>query len=294
MTAGQGDQHGQQGQPEGQGGQQPSWPPAQEQQGQPGQPAHGQPQQGQPPYGQPQYGQPQYGQPQQGQSPYGQPQQGQPQYGQPPYGQPPYGQPPYGQPQQGQPQQGQSPYGQAPYGYAPAPTAPTGWGPDAPAPMERPVTVRAGIGAFLASLVLSAVATLAMVLNWDEFRDWALSDAGAELDDMETAGMDPEAFADLILQLSVAFGVIMLLLSLLFVWFAWKGRNWARIVLWVLGGITLVSAPFASASTGPLPFVNALTWFQIALTAVGVVLLALRPSNDWYSFRKWQRANGQG
>ena len=38
-------------------------------------------------------------------------------------------------------------YGQPYPGYAPAPSAPTGYG--APPAMERPVTVRAGIGAFV-------------------------------------------------------------------------------------------------------------------------------------------------
>ena len=251
MTAGRNDQHGQQGEPEGQG-EQAGWPPAS-------------PPQGHPPYGQSQPDQPP----------------------QPPYGQPPYGQPPYGVPQAGQPG-----YGQTPYGYAPAPP-PSGWGPDAPTPMERPVTVRAGIGAFLASVVLSAVGTLALLLNWEQFRDWTLSEAGAQLGDAELEGIDPDALAELTLLLGVAFSALVLLLQLLFIWFAWQGRNWARIVLWILGGLTLLSTPIAGVSSGPLPFVTALTWFQIALTAVGVVLLALRPSNDWYRFRKWQRATGQ-
>ncbi|MGH2217374.1 hypothetical protein, partial [Enterococcus faecalis] len=63
MTAGQDDQHGQQGQPDGQGGQHPDRPPASS--------GQGQPQYGHPPYGQPQYGQPPYGQPQYGHPPQG-------------------------------------------------------------------------------------------------------------------------------------------------------------------------------------------------------------------------------
>ncbi|WP_346620408.1 hypothetical protein [Blastococcus montanus] len=259
MTAGQGDQQGQpDGRPQGQDEQ------PQAQGGQPsGWPPA--PQQGQPPYGQ--------------QPPHGQ----QPPYGQaPPYGQPPYGQHPYGQ----------LPYGQQPYGYAPAPSAP-GWGPDAPTPMERPLTVRAGIGAFMASLVLSAIASVAMLLNWDEVLDWTLAQSGAGIDDPELEGFDVEAMSELILQVSLAFSVLFLLLQLLVLWFAWQGRNWARIILWVLGGLTLLTAPFNTMSTGPFPFVTALTWFQVVLVAVGVVLLALKPSNDWYRFRKWQRATGQ-
>ena len=238
-------------------------------------------------------------------------QQGQPQGGQPPAwpaeppqqgGQPPYGwappgqQPPahnpYGAPPQAPPY-GQNPYGQNPYAFPSAPTG-SGWGPDAPKPMERPVTVRAGVGVFLAALVLSAIGMLATVANWDQALDWALAQEDLSLDDPSLDGMPVEEFAELALQMSIAFSVVVIALQSLFVWFAWKGRNWARIVLWVLGGLALLSVPFSATASGPLPFVTALTWFQIVLTLVGVVLLALKPSNDWYRFRKWQRATGQG
>ena len=42
-------------------------------------------------------------------------------------------------------------------GYAPAPAAPTGYG--APPAMERPFAVHAGIGAFMANLVLGIIAS---------------------------------------------------------------------------------------------------------------------------------------
>src|SRR4051812_28069423 len=99
---------------------------------------------------------------------------GQPPYGQPPQGPPPYGAPPQGQPPQGQPPYGPPPYGYPPYGgpgpgYQPAPMAPSGGGAEAPRPVERPVTVRAGLGAFIAALVLSAVGSIVTVANWDRF-----------------------------------------------------------------------------------------------------------------------------
>jgi hypothetical protein len=259
MTAGQGDQQGQQqGQP--QGGQPPAWPAAPPQQG------------GQPPYG------------------WAPPGQQPPAHG--PYGQPPQA-PPYGQDPQGQNPYGQNPYGQNPYAYPSAPTG-SGWGPDAPRPMERPVTVRAGVGAFLAALVLSAIGMVATVANWDQALDWALAQEDLTLDDPSLDGMPVAEFAELALQMSIAFSVLVIVLESLFIWFAWKGRNWARIVLWVLGGLALLSVPFSATASGPLPFVTALTWFQIGLTFAGVVLLALKPSNDWYRFRKWQRSTGQG
>ncbi|MCZ2859126.1 hypothetical protein [Blastococcus sp. VKM Ac-2987] len=248
MTAGQGDEQGQQGRPGEQGGQRPGWPPPPVQ----------------PPAGPGPSGPGASGPGASGPSSYGPGSQG----------------------------HGQHPYGPPPYGYLPAPAAPTGPGPDAPAPVERPLTVRAGLGAFLAALVLSAVAGLAMVLNWDEVLDWTLAE-GAGAGDPGIEGLDAEQFAELVLQFSIAFSALMLLLQALFVWFAWQGRNWARIVLWVLGGLTLVFAPFSAGGTGPLPFVTTLSWFTTALIAAGVVLLAAKPSNDWYRFRTWQFANGQ-
>ena len=215
------------------------------------------------------------------QPPYGQP----PQYGQPPYGQPPqYGQPPYGQP----PQYGQPPYGQPPYGYAPAPSVAPG---PPPEPMERPVTVRAGLGAFLASIVFSIVGFVVSLLNWDLLLDQALAAQGTQLEDLEGSGLDVAELAELGVRIGIGIGIVFVALQLLFVWFAWRGRNWARIVLWVIGGLGLVTGLVGVlAQASPLPFLNALSVFQLLATAVGIVLLALKPSNDWYSHEKHRRA----
>ncbi len=237
------------------------------------------------PYGDP--GQQGQGDQQQGwnappsQPPYGQPPQGQPPYGQPPSGQPPYGQPPYGQPPQGQP-----PYGQQYPGYAPAPSAPTGYG--APPAMERPTTVRAGIGALVASLLLGLISSIV-----------SFSDIDTLIDRSMAATTDPAVTEDILrsgIIIGAIVGLLIVALEVLFLWFAWKGHNWARIVIFVLGGISVVFglvglAAGASQSTG---FLTSLGWFQLILTAAGIVLLALKPSNEWYRYRGWQRANGQG
>ena len=208
--------------------------------------------------------------------------------GEPPQGQPQYGQPPQGQPHYGQPQYGQPPYGQPPYGYAPAPSITTG---PPPEPMERPVTVRAGLGAFLASIVFSVVGFVVSLLNWDLLLDQALAAQGAQLDDLEGSGMDVAQLAELGVRIGIVIGIVAVGLQLLFIWFAWRGRNWARIVLWVFGGLGLVSGLVGLVAQGsPLPFLNALSVFQLLATAVGVVLLALKPSNDWYSHEKMRRA----
>ena len=240
------------------------------------------PPQGQPPYGQAPQGQPPYGQAPQGQAPQGQPPYGHSPYGQPPHGQPPYGQSPYGQ----------QPYGQYP-GYGPAPSAPAGFG--APRPVERPVTVRAGIGAFVGSIVLSLVAHVVTLLNWDEVMAAAMTGTGGDLGGM------PAEDAQFAAEFGETFGVVGFVIGLvgtavfaLFVWFAWKGHNWARIVLWVLAGLGVILAPIGWAAGGsPLPVLDALAGFELVLDVVAIVLLALKPSNEWYRYRGWLRATGQ-
>jgi hypothetical protein len=234
----------------------------------------------------------------QGQPPYGQPPQGQPPYGQPPQAQSPYGPPPQGQPPYGQSPYGQSPYGQPPYpGYGPAPSAPAGFG--APRPVERPVTVRAGIGAFVGSIVLSVVAHVLTLLNWDEVMAGALTSAEADL------GGLPAEEAQLAADFAETFGVIGFVVGLLatavfalFVWFAWKGHNWARIVLWVLAGLGILFGLIGAGSSAALglvtlPTIQFLSWFEILFDAVAIVLLALKPSHEWYRYRGWLRATGQ-
>jgi hypothetical protein len=44
-------------------------------------------------------------------------------------------------------------------------------------------------------------------------------------------------------------------------------------------------------STG---FLTALSWFGFALAVAGIVLLAQKPANEWYRYRGWLRATGQG
>jgi hypothetical protein len=45
---------------------------------------------------------------------------------------------------------------------------------------------------------------------------------------------------------------------------------------------------------GQTGFSTSMGVFQLLFTAAAIVLLALKPSNDWYRYRSWQRAAGQG
>ena len=181
----------------------------------------------------------------------------------------------------------QQPYGQPYPGYAPAPSAPTGHG--APPAMERPTTVRAGIGALIANLVLGLIGSVVVFTDLDSMIAQAMAAAGGE---------SPEVTEEIIragIIIGSVFGLILVALNVLFLWFAWQGRNWARIVLWVLGGLSVLSGLYGlTADTGRSGFLSSLSVFQLLLLVAGLVLLALQPSNEWYRYRGWLRANGKG
>ncbi len=171
-------------------------------------------------------------------------------------------------------------------GYAPAPSAPAGQG--APPAMERPTTVRAGIGAFLATLILGLVGSIVTFADIDDLVTQELARSGTEIE------LTDDVIRSAIL-IGAVISLIFVALQLLFMWFAWKGHNWARIVLWVIGGLSVLSG-LAGLSTGTAlgGFLTSLSVFQLLLTIAGIVLLALKPSSEWYRYRSWQRATGQG
>ncbi|MCO7220338.1 hypothetical protein [Klenkia sp. PcliD-1-E] len=226
-------------------------------QGQPGE--WGQPGQGQPPQGQPGYGQqPGY-------------QQGQPGYGQQPGYQQGYGQQGYGQ-------QG---YGQQPGGYPAAPNA--GWGPQGPAgpAPARPSTVTNGIYAFVAATVLGLIGSVVTFANLQTILDNAYRDAGIDPNsvDASISGIGNGAATA-----GAVFGLIIFAAYCAVIWFAWKGKNWARIVLFVLGGLSLLSV-FNIAGTG-VALITILSVLQLILIAAGIFFLAQKASSQWYAAMK--------
>ena len=125
-------------------------------------------------------------------------------------------------------------------GYAPAPSAGYGPPPGVPRPWSGRSSVRAGLGAFLGSMVLSAVAQVVTLLNWQTILDWTFANAGLDQgSDAERRARRPRELGVRSRRSSSASSSIAV--YGLFVWFAWQGRNWARIVLWVLAGLGIVS-----------------------------------------------------
>jgi hypothetical protein len=220
---------------------------------------------------------------------HGQPEKGSGAAQPPAQGYPPApGYPPY----PGPPQGGGWPPAPPPYpGYGPAPSAPQGYG--APPHLERPTAVRAGLGAYIAGLILSLIALAYEALNFSAILDAAKASLN-EQQSQAVSRLGPD-FEHTVLVLSLTVGLVVLVLEALFVWWAWQGRNWARIVLWVLAGLVVVFGVVNLAGSSYLPgFIHGLNICQWVLNLAAIVFLLQRPANEWYRYRKWQRATGQG
>ena len=159
---------------------------------------------------------------------------------------------PYGPPQGWNAPPSPEVYGQQYPGYARGPSAPTGYG--APQSMERPTTVRAGIGAFVASLLVGLI-----VVGRRPSPISTPSSTGRSRA-IDGPRRSTEEVIRAILSIGIVIGLVMLALNVLFMWFAWKGHNWARIVLWVLGGLGVASGLFGLAGANGQTGFTTVAW----------------------------------
>jgi hypothetical protein len=244
----------------------------------PQQPGYPQPENTQPGYPQPEYPQPGYQQPAYpGQSPYSQ----QPTYQQPGYQQPGY--PPYPQPPA-------YPGGAYPGGY------PTGGypGPARPAPV-RPSSVNA---AFLLWMLVLVVSVISGVLL---FTGGYYDAIQAEIDSSNLSGIESSLALSAGKTVLIVGALLGLAISLfIYLFFGLKmraGRNWARIVATVLGGLAVLSGVAGNSLTG-MSDVNVarpegsaiLGWLSVALAAGAIIAMYLPASNTYFRESKLYRS----
>ncbi|MFG6404078.1 MULTISPECIES: hypothetical protein [unclassified Microbacterium] len=74
-----------------------------------------------------------------------------------------------------------------------------------------------------------------------------------------------------------AWSIIVAALRVLFAWFMLRGRNWARILLTVLGALTILSVVFQAASVGVLE------WISAVLVAAAIVFMYLPASRAYFA-----------
>ena len=254
----------------------------------------------QPPSGPPYPGQPYPGQGQQGPGEYpGQqgrgpggpyPPPGQGGYGGPgPYpgqqgGQPPqYGQQggQYGGQQGGQQggqyggQQGGSPYGEQPYGgqqqYGGDQGSPYGTGPTKAATAgAEPKEVRTSFLLWLAYLGLGLIGSIIAFASLESVINSTLARSGVDASSLPPGTLEATRAGALV---GVVIGLVLLALVVGAVFQMRKGRNWARIVLTILGGLSALSLILGFLSIGTTLSLGGLGVLSVLLSVLQFVLL---------------------
>ncbi len=189
-------------------------------------------------------------------------------------------------PGQGQPQgQGQVPPGPAFQGTPAYPGTPTAQGAPAypgtpayqPAPVaaKRPKQVDSSFAMLMVVLVLTVLSVPVGIaqLNSDESRAAIESQAGASAVDAAIAG------GIILVSVMAIIGFAVTLVSAIFIR---KGHNWARIMLTVYTGLTVLSL---------LAQFNFLGWWGILLLVLATVPLYLAPSPEYFKMMKQSRQN---
>lgn len=269
----------------------------------PQQPGH--PEQPTNPYGVPAY--PGAAYPQQPGSPQpGYPEPGtQPAYGQAEYPQPGYGQPGYAQQQPAYPGQGPYPqqpaYQQPPYPQQPMPAYPGGAypvggypGAGRPAPV-RPSSVNAAFALWM--LVLAVSIASGVLLFTGGYYD-AIQ---AEIDNSTLSGIESSlalSAGKTVLIIGALLGLAISLFIYLFFGLKMRaGRNWARIVVTVLGGLSVLSGVAGNSLTGMAGAHVArpegsviLGWLSVVLAAAAIIAMYVPASNTYFRESKLYRS----
>ncbi len=189
---------------------------------------------------------------------------------------PPYPDPPQG----GYPQDPDDPNNPYRYGMPSAPPPPPGYGygyppPDAPQG-PRPQQVTTAVRLMYVRAVIGVVSLIVLFATQDDLKRRIRENS---------PNLDSSAVSTA-LTIGAVFGVVVLVLYVLLAIQVAKGRNWARIVTWVIGGLAILGflGGLASAST---PFYRALGVLTVLIDITVVVLLALGPSNAYFSRRQY-------
>jgi hypothetical protein len=168
-------------------------------------------------------------------------------------------------------------------GFPSAPPPPPGgygapaWGDGAPvvAPSEPPRTVVIAFWLYIAGAALSVISGIITIVIVSGSRDQLLS--AVQRPGINLRGATPQQAADAALVVAIVFTIVTLLFwaitLVLFAFFLRRGANWARIILTILTVLSLLNI-INGYGAGFLEF---------ALAVVAVVLIWLRPSNEYFA-----------
>jgi hypothetical protein len=168
------------------------------------------------------------------------------------------------------------------YGYPAAPPPPQGWQQPAPQRGAPPSTVMNAFRLMLVTAALSVIGIIATFATKDDLRQ-RLRRANLDADTTRLDNLVNTAIA-----ISLVVAIVFVVLYVLLAFKVRAGRNWARIVTWVLAGLGVLSL-LGALSTTATPLSRTLSVISGLIDIVIIVLLAQRPSNDYFRGSARQR-----
>jgi hypothetical protein len=175
--------------------------------------------------------------------------------------------------QQGGPQGG-SPYGEQPYGgqqqYGGDQGSPYGTGPTTAAAGTEPKEVRTSFLLWLAYLGLGLIGAIIAFVSLESVINSSLERSGVDPAGLPPGTLDAARTGAVV---GVVIGLVLLALVVAAVFQMRKGRNWARIVLTILGGLSALSLILGFLSIGTTLALGGLGVLSVLLSVVQFVLL---------------------
>lgn len=160
-------------------------------------------------------------------------------------------------------------------GYAPMPSEPGG--PATPAGPPPP-TVQNAVRLMFLRAALGVISLIVLFATKNSLKD-AIRKANPGYD---TSKLDTAVNAGIVV--AVVIGIIFIVLYVLLALQVRKGKNWARIVTWVLAGLGVLSGLSSLAQTGT-GLNKILGIIGLLIDIAIIVFLALGPSNPYFRRR---------
>ncbi|MGH3933051.1 MAG: hypothetical protein ACRDTF_24100 [Pseudonocardiaceae bacterium] len=147
---------------------------------------------------------------------------------------------------------------------------------------SRPKEVEISFGLWMTSVLISLISSVIFVSQFDTFRSMVLEEASRQMQGqdrvLDESQLDAIVTAGFVLALAII--LIIMLLQLVFAFLMRKGRNWARIVLAVIGGILVL---FGLSSLVGVPGGQLfLTLVSMIIVLGAIVTMFLPGANPWF------------
>ncbi len=155
------------------------------------------------------------------------------------------------------------------------PPAPQGGQPVAKDPRNAPPTVQNAVRLMIGLAVLGLIALIIVFADKSALRD-AIRKANPGYD---TSRID--SAVNTAIAVGAIVGVVLVVLYVLLALQVRKGKNWARIVTWVLSGLGALGAISNLAQPQPA-LTKVIAAIELVAYVALIVLLAMKPSSDWF------------